>query len=457
MGTESKRNKIGGFTAQSIIIPFIVLLGLMHVLIIFLIFRIGSTSSGMAQTNRSYAQYRQEAALMLSGSSTLSEAVASLLLRPTDSAGEVNVTPLIIFTQEYADKSKRGSTIAANFETYGLSDSITQSIKTAADAADRLLEADLHAIALFFEAYGRPAVPALADLTVPGLTDEEKKMSVPELMAAAARCANGEDFARDKLAMVESVNKAMGILESEAGQKAGQGNATVGKLQLVIRITTFTIIIFIVVVLSIFYIQLILPMYGIVHNIRTGTIANDKKGLREIRLISAAYNKLINRRANFEDFLRSTNGADIVASLPDRSAFDNYLESDETAPKGKPLSLVLFDISDYETTEKDLGRSAANQLLRTAAECIVKCFGNEKGDNCFVLDRTRFAAVTADTTRSGTEESVEMFAEEQSKWGISIFWGVSYTDSYAVDSLRELIKESERKLYIQKKVMFKES
>ena len=428
----------------------------MHVLIIFLIFRINSTSSEISKINQNYAKYKAEASSMLGGSSTLSEAVASLLLRPTLVTNEINTVPLTIFADEVADKTRRGSTISEHFSTYSLSEDITTSIQAAAEASDRLLEADLHALALFFAAYGKPNIPQIASLEVPALTESEKKLDQGELLALAAMYANGPTFASDKLQMVGEVNAAMGMLERESGQASGAGLARVGRLQLMIRITTFTIIGLIIILLLILYFQLISPMYSIVRNIRTGTLANEKKGLREIRLISAAYNRLINRRANFEDFLRSTSGADVSETIPDRAAFDQFMDSEETAPEGKPLSLILFDFADYETTKKDLGENAAKQLLKTGVECIVKCFGNDSGSNCFVIEKTRFAAVVADTTKAGIDESVEMFAGEQSKWGISIFWGVAFTESYKRDALIDLNKEAERKLYIQKKVMFRD-
>ena len=143
----------------------------MHVLIIFLIFRINSTSSEISKINQNYAKYKAEASSMLGGSSTLSEAVASLLMSHTLVTNEINTVPLTIFADEVADKTRRGSTISEHFSTYSLSEDITTSIQAAAEASDRLLEADLHALALFFAAYGKPNIPQIASLEVPALTE----------------------------------------------------------------------------------------------------------------------------------------------------------------------------------------------------------------------------------------------------------------------------------------------
>ena len=454
MKNEKYKSKKNGLPAQALIIPFIAILAALHVLIIILIFRISDTSAELSAINRNYGQYKTEASNMLAGSSRLSESMASLLLRPVNSKGALNTTPISVFAAEYAMEERRGPVIASNFVTYGLGEEILTNIRNAASKADALATAELHALALFFAVYDMPDIPEVKALPLPELTEAEKAMTDSEKFSLACVIANGEQFASDKIALVNYINAASGALNAEAGARSAAQGRKIGTIQLMIRITTFTIIAIIILMLFILYHQLISPLYGIVHSIRTGSQANEKRGLRETRLISSAYNKLISRRANFEDFLRSTGGADIVASLPDRKAFEEYTSEPDTAPPDKSLSLILFDVSDYDTTEKNLGEAAASQLLRTSAECIVKCFGNEAGSNCFILDTSRFAAILTDIPRSGVDEFVEMFAQEQSKWGISIFWGVSYADEYGKRTLEDLIKESERQLYIQKKVMF---
>ncbi len=456
MKFERSKTKKNGLAARAIIIPFIAVLASLHVLIIILIFRISDTSAELSALNRNYNQYKNEANSMLSGSSRLTESVTSLLLRPLNGSGDLNTEPLVVFAEEYAKDEKRGHVIAANFKTYGLGEDILKNIDAAAEKAESLAESELHALALFFAVYKMPDIPEVKALPLPELTAQEKMMPDSEKFALACKYANGDQFARDKTALVTLLGAAGGALNKEAGERSAACGKKIAVIQLAIRITTFTIIAIIIFMLFILYNQLISPLYGIVHSIRTGSQANEKRGLRETRLISSAYNKLISRRANFEDFLRSTGGADIVASLPDRNAFEEYTREPDTAPPGKPLSVILFDVSDYDNTEKNLGEAAASQLLRTSAECIVKCFGNEAGNNCFILDTSRFAAVLTDMTRPGIDESVEMFAQEQSKWGISIFWGVSYTDEYGTRTLEDRLKESERQLYIQKKVMFSE-
>ena len=456
MKNERSKSKKNGLAARAIIIPFIAVLAALHVLIIILIFRISDTSAELSALNENYNRYKNEANIMLSGSSTLSETVASLLLRPLNTNGRLNVTPLTFFANEYAKEEKRGHVIAEKFKTYGLGSEILTNIDAAAEKADSLAESTLHALALFFAVYEMPDIPEVKALPLPELTETEKALPDPDKFSLACKYANGEKFAADKTALVSLIGAAAGALNKEAGIRSAACGRKIAAIQLLIRITTFTIIAIIIFMLFILYNQLINPLYGIVHSIRTGSQANEKPGLRETRLISSAYNKLISRRANFEDFLRSAGGTNIIESLPDKKAFEEYTADPETAPPDRSLSVILFDVSDYDTTEKNLGEAAANQMLRTSAECIVKCFGNEAGNNCFILDTSRFAAVLTDISRSSIDESVEMFAQEQSKWGISIFWGISYADEYGKRTLEGLLKESERQLYIQKKVMFSE-
>jgi len=209
----------------------------------------------------------------------------------------------------------------------------------------------------------------------------------------------------------------------------------------------------IIVTLIVFYLTLIKPLSAIVKNIRVNSEASETKGLREIRLIASAYNSLIARRAKFEDFLRSTTDSGMLTKLPDRTVFRKRMEEEKQGDTSA-LTLIILDVADYETTLEKLGEPAAEQLLKTAAECVVKCFGNENNDNCYIYDTGRFAVVQPGLSRDLLDDELELFAQEQSRWGISIYWGVSSTDDYSGTNAEALIQEAERKLYVQKKVMF---
>lgn len=63
--------KIGGISANSLILPIVVILSILHIAIIGLIMAINTSSSSLSRIMQNAGSYTQEAASLLAGSSLL--------------------------------------------------------------------------------------------------------------------------------------------------------------------------------------------------------------------------------------------------------------------------------------------------------------------------------------------------------------------------------------------------
>ena len=109
--------KIGGISANSLVLPIVVILSILHIAIISLIMAINTSSSSLSRIMQNAGSYTQEATSLLAGSSLLSETATNFVLLPIAENGEINVGPLNAYVQELGN-DRRGSQILAKFQEY---------------------------------------------------------------------------------------------------------------------------------------------------------------------------------------------------------------------------------------------------------------------------------------------------------------------------------------------------
>ncbi len=167
--------KIGGISANSLVLPIVVILSILHIAIISLIMAINTSSSSLSRIMQNAGSYTQEATSLLAGSSLLSETATNFVLLPIAENGEINVGPLNAYVQELGN-DRRGSQILAKFQEYDVDPQAVELIAQAAESAQYMLNAQIHAITLMRSVYSLPEVTFLKALPAAELTEEEMAM-----------------------------------------------------------------------------------------------------------------------------------------------------------------------------------------------------------------------------------------------------------------------------------------
>lgn len=160
--------------ANRVVIPLVIILAILHVGIIGLILSINTQTGELSQTMQKSSAYIEEATSLLAGSSLLSETASNFVLVPTTQDGEVNIHPLVAYANELS-VDRWGDRIVERFRNYQVSDEVMEPLTRAAESADNMMEAQLHALALMTSIYPLPDVPPLGDIPIPALTPEEQR------------------------------------------------------------------------------------------------------------------------------------------------------------------------------------------------------------------------------------------------------------------------------------------
>ncbi|MBQ8111322.1 MAG: GGDEF domain-containing protein [Clostridia bacterium] len=444
MKQSVKKNKVGGISANAMMTPIVIALAILHAMIIVVIMLINRSSGELSMLMQRSGAYTQDATSLLAGSSLLSETASGYVLMPVLESGEVNVGPLFSYAEEL-DEERRGGQVVARFEEYDVEPGVIAYLKTAAESADQMLQAQLHAIALMRQVYPLPPAPQLEAIPAVELSGDELAMSDAQKEAAAKALLLGQAYSVSKHTVSENVNSGVELLQANYQRRVGQAVQRVSLFRTLLWIVTVSIMAILVFLFVTLLRQLFLPLNGFVQLINSNEMLDERKGLREVRLVAAAYNDLRKRRDAVDAILKSAAETDALTNLPNRYRFEQYLlESEES---GYSMAVLLFDINFLKVTNDNQGHLAGDELIRSAAECISSCFGPD----CFRFGGDEFAAVLKNCAPRDINDRVKRFDEAQKRENVSISLGCAYAPEIGETTFKQLLEEADRNMYIQKR------
>lgn len=450
---NKEEKKITGIRANSLLVPFLVILVILHSLVMLMFMNISNESRSLATNMEKLGTYTGEASSLLSNLSTLCDTSNTFILKPIKENGELNTSPLASYAVELI-KSRRGNQVVEKFRSYGIAENDLYYIEEAAKSADYVLECQIHALSLMDSVYSIPSFSPYNNIHLIELSDEEKAMSDEERIALAESIILSSDYSEEKGLVSTNVNTFIGLLQSNSAQESTQ---IVKKLQRNKSILLVVSILNSLVLLSIFisiFRQVVKPLVDLSKKIADNEKLDENKGFKEVRLVGSAYNKVSKEREELDAILRSAAETDALTNLPNRYSFERYqLDSEKS---GISVAVLLFDANYLKITNDTKGHVAGDKLLCDTAYCITKCFGNKAQDNCFRIGGDEFAAIIKNCTVKQIEDNVKEFIEMQKKYGISVSVGYTYSDDIGNTTYKDLIEKADKKMYANKEKMHKE-
>lgn len=443
---EENTKKVTGAPAGKLVMPIVVLTGVLHILVIIMILMINTVSTELSTIMQNAGRYNQDATSLLAGSSLLSETSSNFILMPLTEGGEVNVSPLAAYAAELT-QDRRGPQVVARFRTYDVPQKALEQLEVAAESADYMLDAQLHAIALIRTIVKVPPIPALAAIPDYELTEEELAMPEEAREHAARNLILGPTYGLNKQSVSQNVNACVETMQQASGQKAAQTGQQIAILRVILWVATLSIIVIITTTFILLFTQVIRPLEVFAERIPEGMDLDENHGAREVRTVAAAYNGVRRRRDELDTILRSAAETDALTNLPNRYRFEQFiLEAKET---GYPVAVLLFDVNYLKQTNDTRGHLAGDQLLCTAADCIASNFG----DNVFRFGGDEFAAIIINCTPEMIEGMLRRFEKAEEEKNISISYGYAYTDDIGKTSFRKLLDEADHRMYLHKEKM----
>ena len=438
----------GGIAANSLMRPIIVVLAILHIVIFALIVQINATSAKLSAVSRTAGERIEEATSVLAGASLLSETSTNFIMVPVHEYGEINVAPLAVFATELA-RPHRGNQVLERFRNYDVSPEALARLKDAAGNAEKLKDAQLHALALINSVYPFPNVYPVNQIPLPELNEAEKAMPAERRLAQSRIVALGSVASMNKRAVSQNVNACKDILRADVGAAAAEVGKKIAILRTVLLGLAGLVMLILIGTFVALYKQMIHPLQGFVQLITANQPLDEEKGLQEVRLVASAYNSLRKRRDALDAILRSAAETDALTNLPNRYRFEQYLL--DVGERGYSLAILMFDINYLKETNDTEGHSAGDNLIRTAAQCITSCFGEKS----FRIGGDEFAAVVEDCRPETVQQMIYRFREAEEQENISISVGYAYADNISETTIKQLLDEADKQMYAEKQAAHK--
>ena len=367
---------------------------------------------------------------------------------PVHEHGEINVAPLAVFATELA-RPHRGNQVLERFRNYDVSPEALARLKDAAGNAEKLKDAQLHALALINSVYPFPNVYPVNQIPLPELNEAEKAMPAERRLAQSRIVALGSVASMNKRAVSQNVNACKDILRANVGAAAAEVGKKIVILRTVLLGLAGLVMLILIGTFVALYKQMIHPLQGFVQLITANQPLDEEKGLQEVRLVASAYNSLRKRRDALDAILRSAAETDALTNLPNRYRFEQYLL--DVGERGYSLAILMFDINYLKETNDTEGHSAGDNLIRTAAQCITSCFGEKS----FRIGGDEFAAVVEDCRPETVQQMIYRFREAEEQENISISVGYAYADNISETTIKQLLDEADKQMYAEKQAAHK--
>ncbi len=445
---KDKTSKIGGFTANSLVIPLTIIIAVLHIAIISLVFEANRANTELSEMLENCSNYQQYATNLQAGSSILSETASAFAQIPVGKDGSINVGPLLRYAQELG-KGRRGPQVAEWFRSHNVSTAIQSYIDAAAAESERMFETQLHVIALLCSIYPPPPLQELEAIPSVSLTEEELAMTKEERRDYALSLILDQEYSMMKASVADDIENCHRCLQEEYSYASSESARYITSLRIWLWIVIIAIIIIMLCTFFLFFRWLILPLRSYARQIVSDQSMNQASGIREMRLVVKAYNALLKRHNQLESILRSAAEKDALTDLPNRYSLEQYLL--EIGDSRGPIAVLLFDVNYLKRTNDTKGHIAGDQLLRTAGACIRECFETGNTGHCYRIGGDEFAAVLRDCNEEDVKSRIERFSLVTEREGISVSVGYALAEKADENSFEKLVKKADRYMYAQKK------
>lgn len=450
----TKKPVIGGFPANSLLIPLAIVIAVLHFLIIVLVFQVNQSNSSLSGMMQQCSEEQQYATNLLAGSSTLSETAVAFAQIPVNADGSFNTGPLMRFVKELS-RDRRGPQVAQWFRAQNVRPEVQAYIDDAAEQSEQMLKVQLHVISLLCSVYPPPQAPELAAIPLDTLSEEELAMSKEARTAYARGLMSSRDYTMLKAYLSDNIESCHRMLQTDYNRAAAKCEQRITALRTGLWLVIFSIILLMFCTFSLFYRWLILPLRTYARQIQSDQSMNQASSIREMRLVVNAYNALLRRHDKLETILRSAAETDALTELPNRCSLEHYLL--ESSESNGAMAALLFDVNYLKHTNDTMGHLAGDLLLRTAGACIRECFETEKDGSCYRIGGDEFAAILRNCSEEEVQARIRQFARVQEREKISVAVGYAFSETSDETSFKKLMKLADERMYEQKKRIHEQS
>ena len=453
---NTNNRKKPAISAKRMIIPAVIAMLIMHALIVFNTVRINN----MGQVISQYTQRNFALAGMSNGISQLTDQLTGTAMRYVNTGDEDtlktyfeqlgNMQGSYAAMQELIRSGSEAEQGAAHHPHMSADaapeNSAAGYLSASTDAVMERAQTEMTAMRLAAQSRGTDLStwPQLQSMELPQelekLPDGAKIGKAHELLADSAYQSTRGDVQRNL-----SIAASTAHDENVASIQRLSNVLSLYRLQqwVLMALIIGTMLVMIVLLFT----KLLIPLEKSVEHVQKGESLPREYGFSELRRLAESYDDLMEHRNKLEEDLRELSHTDALTGLPNRLAYEEFLKKLLDTPEHTSLTIYSMDVDGLKVTNDKLGHVSGDKLLREAASCILKTFGDSTGKNVFRTGGDEFVAIRLGDTEEQCRSALAAFRAEQESRGISISVGHAYLPDIRGEKLRQMFEEADHNMY----------
>ena len=440
LGNDRGNNR-KAISAKGVIIPSIVVILFFNLLIIYITFiinRSGREISAMMQRNFVFSEM----------SGNYSQGVDSLVELAGKYVSTLDEDVLKEYFSRYHQVIEDGDALAEEFTRLKYDESCEQMKASIAYEAGRN-DTEHHALRLCAGAANLD-LSAYPELQEYALTPQEEQLSPALQHDAAMELISSRSYQATRGDIQRALSMAIHFAADRTAAEIERKNRILANYRVIQWILMGLGILILIAMSVLLFVRLLIPLEKSVEIVQRGDEIPVNKGFAELQRLAASYDELLHYRNKLESNLRTLSMTDALTGLPNRMAFEDYVNQVKNDADVESMTVFSMDVNCLKETNDRKGHLYGDRLLRDAAVCILTAFGDSTGKNCFRFGGDEFAAFWINEPEEKIGPALTQFKLEQEKREVSISVGYARSADIGATSVKELFEKADRFMYSEK-------
>ena len=440
LGNDRGNNR-KAISAKGVIIPSIVVILFFNLLIIYITFiinRSGREISAMMQRNFVFSEM----------SANYSQGVDSLVELAGKYVSTLDEDVLKEYFSRYHQVIEDGDALAEEFTRLKYDESCEQMKESIAYEAGRN-DTEHHALRLYAGAANLD-LSAYPELQEYALTPQEEQLSPALQHDAAMELISSRSYQATRGNIQRTLSMAVHFAADRTAAEIEKKNRILANYRVIQWILMGLGILILIAMSVLLFVRLLIPLEKSVEIVQRGDEIPVNRGFAELQRLAASYDELLHYRNKLESNLRTLSMTDALTGLPNRMAFEDYVNQFKNDADVESMTVFSMDVNCLKETNDRKGHLYGDRLLRDAAVCILTAFGDSTGKNCFRFGGDEFAAFWINEPEEKIGPALTQFKLEQEKREVSISVGYARSADIGATSVKELFEKADRFMYSEK-------
>ena len=416
----------------------ILFFNLLIIYITFIINRSGREISAMMQRNFVFSEM----------SANYSQGVDSLVELAGKYVSTLDEDVLKEYFSRYHQVIEDGDALAEEFTRLKYDESCEQMKASIAYEAGRN-DTEHHALRLCAGAANLD-LSAYPELQEYALTPQEEQLSPALQHDAAMELISSRSYQATRGNIQRTLSMAVHFAADRTAAEIEKKNRILANYRVIQWILMGLGILILIAMSVLLFVRLLIPLEKSVEIVQRGDEIPVNRGFAELQRLAASYDELLHYRNKLESNLRTLSMTDALTGLPNRMAFEDYVNQFKNDADVESMTVFSMDVNCLKETNDRKGHLYGDRLLRDAAVCILTAFGDSTGKNCFRFGGDEFAAFWINEPEEKIGPALTQFKLEQEKREVSISVGYARSADIGATSVKELFEKADRFMYSEK-------